>query len=79
MWAKAILPGSTTHSHYFNEIQGEDIDFTREQWPKGTIVPKGIEKKKAFSSTRDYLLSNAYTRKRYEILKNNVDKLMEEK
>lgn len=73
MWASAKLPDGSEISHYFNETaQGIIVDLTREQFPHGTIIPQGVDKKKEYPSTREYVLSFEQTRKRYEILKKLV-------
>jgi hypothetical protein len=76
LWAEALLPDGQKISHYFNFIDGEEVDLTRSQFPEGTIIPKGIEKKKDFSTTRDFMLSSENTRKRYEMLKKSVESIM---
>jgi len=72
VWAEVILPNGQKVSHYFNFINGKEVDFTRSQFPKDTQIPKGIEKKKDFATPREFLLSNDNTRKRYELLKERV-------
>ena len=44
IWAEAKLPDGKNISHYFNKINGKEKDFTRIQFPKGTIIPEGIPK-----------------------------------
>ncbi len=73
VWAEAQLPDGRVISHYFNFIQKKETDLTRKQFPEGTIIPTGVEKKKTFASTRDYILSFPITQQRYEILKKKVD------
>jgi len=75
VWAEAKLPDGKGISHYFNRIEGREIDLTRRQFPEGTIIPAGIEKKKEYDSTREYVLlaPGSTTRQRYEILKERVD------
>lgn len=72
LWANAALPDGRNISHYFNNIDGKEIDLARRQFPDGTAIPEGIDKMKTFSSTRDYVLSFEATRTRYEILKEKV-------
>ncbi|MDD4878437.1 MAG: hypothetical protein PHO02_05380 [Candidatus Nanoarchaeia archaeon] len=72
VWANAVLPGGKSISHYFNNIDGKEIDLTRRQFPDGTLIPEGIDKFKTFPSTRDYVLSFEATRTRYEKLKEKV-------
>ena len=71
VWAQAQA-GDEGYSHYFNLIDGEEYDLSREQFPPGTIVPAGMDKKKGFPSTREYVLSYEKTVQRYEILKARV-------
>jgi len=76
VWADALLPTGQKISHYFNFIDGKVVDLTRSQFPEGSIIPEGSEKKKDFSSTREFMLSNVNTKRRYEqlkgIVKNNL-------
>jgi len=72
VWANALLPTGQKVSHYFNFIDGKIIDLTRSQFPEGTIIPGGIEKKNDFASTREFMLSSNNTKKRYELLKEIV-------
>jgi len=56
--------------HYFNIIDDSSVvDLTRQQFPEGTKVPKGVERNTIFPSTRDYLLSAPYTKDKYKLLK----------
>jgi len=61
-------------SHYLNQIEDVQIDLTYHQFPEDTEVPKGVEKKKDFESTRDYVLSYEPTAKRYMLLKERVER-----
>jgi len=72
IWANAKLPDGRDLSHYFNKVNGIEKDFTRKQFPAGTVIPAGIPKTKLFFSTRDYVLSYDLTRQRYERLKIKV-------
>jgi len=72
VWANALLPDERSISHYFNNVNGNEIDFTRRQFPKGVVITKGEDKLKGFSTTRDYVLSFEQTRTRYEALKERV-------
>jgi len=84
VWAPVNVIGKET-SHYFNKIDDKkigltkEIDLTKSQFPKGTIIPEGIDKTKGFPSTRDYVLSYPSTFKRYELLKEKIDKQLMEK
>ncbi len=72
VWAEAVLPGGEKVSHYFNKINGQEVDFTREQFPDGTVIPEGVPKTKEFATTRDYILSFEKTRERYLQLKKEM-------
>ncbi len=72
VWAEAVLPDSQKVSHFFNYINGKEVDLTRAQFPEGAVIPEGVEKKKDFATTRDYLLSYENKRGRYEQLKEKV-------
>lgn len=72
IWAEAILPDGQKVSHFFNLINGKEVDLARSQFPKDTVIPNGIEMKKDFANTRDYLLSYENKKDRYELLKEKV-------
>lgn len=72
VWSYATFPNGTKISHYFNNIGGIEIDFTKEQFPKETVILKGVAKTKEFNSTREYILSYDSTKIRYELLKEKV-------
>ncbi|MFZ3032197.1 MAG: hypothetical protein WA082_04120 [Candidatus Moraniibacteriota bacterium] len=78
VWAEAVLPDGQTISHYFNLIDGKEIDLTRSQFPERTAIPKGVMKNKNFTTTRDFVLSSENTRKRYEILRAVVTQCLKE-
>ncbi len=63
-------------SHYFNMIGGREVDLTRDQFSANSVVPTGVEKKKDFASTRDYVLSFPVTRQRYDVLSARVSKAL---
>jgi hypothetical protein len=67
VWAEARLPDGRRISHYFNRIDGKELDLTLEQFPKGTVVPEGRARHEG-DSTREYMLSFERTRRRYEEL-----------
>ncbi len=67
-----ILSNGKEISHYFNKINNVEVDLTKQQFSKGTQISSGIPKKKNFFSTRDFLLSNSNTLKRYKLLKEKV-------
>lgn len=73
VWTEAKLPDGRKVSHYFNNLDGNEIDLTRRQFPEGTIIPAGQEKRKEFTTTRDYVLSFPVTRQRYQLLKQKVE------
>ncbi|MBR9683401.1 hypothetical protein GOV03_02575 [Candidatus Woesearchaeota archaeon] len=77
VWAEALLPDGKKISHYFNFLIGNELDLTRQQFPKGTVILPGIEKKKEFASTREYVLSFEVTQNRYELLKESVENYLE--
>ncbi len=55
-------------SHYWNKLpNGKEKDFTRQQFPKGTQIPEGENRK------RDYVLSYPQTVKRYALLRLAVE------
>lgn len=72
IWSHVLLPTGQKVSHYYNLIDSKVVDLTRSQFPEGTIVPEGTDKKKGFASTREFMLSNDNTKKRYELLKKIV-------
>lgn len=54
-------------SHYWNRLPGgEELDFTRDQFPSGTPIPRGEER------SREYVLSFPETRWRYEQLRREL-------
>ena len=55
-----------TGSHYYNLINGEIVDLTKEQFKELPSYQLSEER------TREYLLSNDDTKNRYKILLNNV-------
>lgn len=72
VWAEVVLLNGEKVSHYFNLIDGEEIDLTRSQFPVGSIIPRGVSKTQGFASTREYMLSDPDTVRRYELLKEKV-------
>lgn len=72
VWAEALQPDGQKISHYFNLIDGKEIDLTRSQFPADTQIPHGVKKSKEFASTRECILSNDNTKKRYELLKERM-------
>lgn len=72
VWAEAQLPDGRRISHYFNRVDGREIDLTAGQFPPGTVIPTGAPKTKDFATTRDYVLSFPATRARYDRLKQDM-------
>ncbi|WP_405137657.1 hypothetical protein [Nocardia sp. NBC_01388] len=68
----AELPGGGTVSHYFNVIDDELVDLTRQQFPDGTLFSDPMPKREHFASTREYCLSYDHTRRRYDVLSGRV-------
>ena len=60
-------------THYFNKIDGKIIDFTKEQFDLYNI-PVKYEPNEEMNL--DYVGKNADTKKRYDLLKSRVDKLI---
>ncbi|MDO8511158.1 MAG: hypothetical protein Q7S55_03260 [Nanoarchaeota archaeon] len=73
VWAEAKIPDGRGISHYFNLIDEQEVDLTRNQFPEGTVIPRGVEKKKQYASTKDYVLSFPVTQQRYLLLKQQVE------
>ena len=73
VWAEVLLPDGEKVDHYFNIVEGKEIDLTRNQFPLNTPVHSGIPKRKDFSTTRDFMLSRKNTQKRYFLLKETVE------
>jgi hypothetical protein len=71
----AMLPNGKLESHYFNRINGEDIDLTKGQFPTGTIIKKGSDTING-STIREYALSFPDTVKRYNTLKERVEEFL---
>lgn len=64
---------SPTGSHYYNLIDGKIIDLTAEQFnAKSPDYETGEER------TREYLLGNPDTNKRYTILSSGIDQILKE-
>jgi hypothetical protein len=78
VWAEVFADGRRI-SHYFNLVERREIDLTRKQFPDGTKIPNGVDKKKQFSTTREYILSYQATKDRYELLKRKIDVCIERK
>jgi len=74
-----VVPDGKMISHYFNIIGGKEIDLTRKQFPKGSEIPQGVQKKKNFKSTRDYLLSIPSVVNRYKLLKQKVQDYLDKR
>jgi hypothetical protein len=68
VWATAHHADGRRFSHYFNLVEGQELDLTREQFPEGSRVPEGGERMNGFATTRDYVLSSPSTLARYQQL-----------
>jgi hypothetical protein len=74
--AKVTLVNGEEINHYYNSINGVEIDLTRAQFGKNDKVGSGFEKKKEYNSTREFMLSNNSCKNRYELLKQKVVKVI---
>lgn len=70
VWAQAELPDGQKISHFFNRLNGADLDLTRVQFPAGTHIPAGIAYPN--EDARTHILSYPDTVRRYEALKQGV-------
>lgn len=77
VWFRAKLPNGAEESHYFNNVNGTEYDLTRQQFPLGTIIGQGGERKPG-TDTRSYALESTETRARYETLKDRVAELLKD-
>lgn len=68
------FPSGATGSHYVNMIDGKIVDTTLDQFPPGTTMAEARPKPGKYATTREYCLSFSDTRRRYELLKQRVDK-----
>ncbi len=75
VWALARLPDGEEVSHFFNRIDGVEVDLTRGQFPAGTMIPAGGAHPSGVDN-RTYILCVPETQKRYEMLKARVDNTM---
>lgn len=69
----AKLPNRDREGHFYNFIDGEEIDLTRQQFPLGTVLREGRPKTKEFATTRDYIFSFGWNCMGYAVLKNSVE------
>jgi hypothetical protein len=67
VWAEAKLPDGRHITHYFNRVDGKELDLTFEQFPMGTVVPEGLARREG-GSAREYVLSFERTQRRYDEL-----------
>ncbi len=72
-YTSGTVPPDKIVSHYFNFVHTMEKDYTRQQFPRKTQMTLGIPRLQGFSSTRDYVLSNPDTVRRYELLKGLVE------
>jgi hypothetical protein len=63
---------AVSSSHYFNVIDGKEIDLTKQQFKDGVQFSKATTKIQGFNSLREYILSFPSTANRYKSLKTNV-------
>lgn len=76
--AKVLVDGEQTEHHYWNRIDGEDFDLTRQQFTNGEV----IEEIRVLPS--DFLADNLRTMKpdmlrRIELMSNRVSAILGEK
>lgn len=71
VWAEAVLPDGEKVSHFFNRLNGVEVDLTRGQFPAGTIIATEVDYPHAQSS-RAHILAYPDTVRRYETLKHNT-------
>jgi len=67
------LPNGSVVSHYFNCINGVEVDVTREQFRGKVTVPGGKNTKNGID-IRQFLLQDEVIQKRYHTLKERVEK-----
>jgi hypothetical protein len=65
---RAVVEGV---SHYWNRVEGVEIDLTREQFDR--FQPVDIQLR-----SRDYVLSSPQTARRYKLLKSRVEAVLRE-
>jgi hypothetical protein len=63
-------------SHYFNVIDGMEIDLTRQQFKARVKLSDAKPRHGGLTSTREYVLSNPSTMERYLSLKSRVDEAL---
>jgi hypothetical protein len=68
VWALAELPDGTRESHYWNVVEGEEVDLTRDQFPPGTVVPTGGPRQPGVGDAYDYVMSYPATVSRVTLL-----------
>ncbi len=68
------LPDGALSPHYYNKLKdGSILDFTRRQFPEGSVVPEGQEKiPPGYRSARQYIVSTQDTLNRYQLLRSRV-------
>lgn len=69
VWGEAILPDGRRVSHYWNEVDGIEIDLTRSQFPAGTLIPVAGRRNPDIEDAYDYVLAYPATKTRYDMLK----------
>jgi hypothetical protein len=70
---KEVIGFERMRSHYWNHVEDGERDFSQSQFPADVYktIPKGETR------TREYLLSNPETNRRYEILKQRLQELFQ--
>lgn len=77
VWGEARPPQGGVISHYWNRVNGQDIDLTRRQFSAGAGLRQGGPKTCGHASTRDYVLSFPATEARYKALHAAYGRLVE--
>jgi hypothetical protein len=73
VFASAKLPDNKEVKHYFNKINNEIVDLTRSQFPSGTVITD----KDFTGDIRKSLLSYSETLRKYNILREKIEKIIE--
>ncbi len=75
VWTKARFPNGDDESHYFNRIGKTEYDLTRLQFPVGTEIDRGTDRRTNVD-TRIHILTDNNTNMRYETLRERVAELL---
>ena len=73
VWSQVTEKDGSKISHYFNKINGNEIDLTRDQFSREAVFSPTQPKTGNFNTTRDYVLSFPATQQRYALLKKRMD------